>query len=160
MAQSKVGALLRLTVMLALVVGLAVSPFSARAQDDDGDGDASVVIHGGNVSTTTVFGVGADGGVGTSGATGGDLNSATTEAIAGDTGDTANTGNGGAATSDATGGSISNPPPPAAPVADPGAAPAPAAEPAPGPISVDAGGNTGNTITVGDTSAGPAATRR
>ena len=97
--------LTRLPLLALLVLSLfggafAVGPTPVAADDkhdkkchehcDDEDGDASVVIDGGDVSVSTAIDISADGGVAAADASGGDLN----VAIAGEVGDGSDVGGG------------------------------------------------------------------
>ena len=139
-------------VALALSAGLIFSTpqVTAHADGDDDDGDATVLVDGGTVTSSTTIDISADGGTAIADAAGGDNNVAITAGTddgedddngggvvglrdelvggaAGDGGDVAAAGNGGTANASANGGAVL--------VGD-----------------VNSGGNQGNTIVVGDTS--------
>ena len=137
-------------VALALSAGLIFSTpqVTAHADGDDDDGDATVLVDGGTVTSSTTIDISADGGTAIADAAGGDNNVAITAGTddgeddngggvvglrdelvggaAGDGGDVAAAGNGGTANASANGGAVL--------VGD-----------------VNSGGNQGNTIVVGDT---------
>ena len=152
MAQSKLAALTRWIVMVALIAGLAASARGVLAEGKDGEGEeesgATVVIHGGNHSYEANITLDASGVEGTADGSGGDLNTGSTSGgdAAADgsatgveaTGDVATGGNGGDATSDGSGGTLYSPE-----SADGGLIPI-----------AETGGNSGSTINVGDVSAG------
>jgi hypothetical protein len=127
---------------VALIGGsLLATPVAASSHGGNGGGGAAaecgVFISGGTVLNETVIDLSADGGTAISDASGGWNNEALTGGGNGGDGEVLNTasaGNGGVATSSASGGAIS--------LGD-----------------VNSGGNVGNAISVGDTHCGPVAAK-
>lgn len=165
MGQSRVAALVRVPIALALVASLAIGANLAQAEGDIAEPEqakeqtpppqnpgTTVYIHGGNRSTDSKVTLNADGSVSTADSSGGEENvaavvdtvdtSGSADGAVIETENIASGGNGGTTTADASGGTLYSP-----------------LNEAGNPIPiVETGGNRGSTINVGDVTGGDGAT--